>query len=182
MCNISFLVAQSHRSHEALHFDGFAGETFTDEGSLRDHAFPRLFLALSRPHDLEYLVFCDTTDFGQRHSIFGRLVLSLLLDRTGQRLGILLALAIEQEGGERAFRYIGGVFLLDVALVVGLEGLLELHFLGMSFRMKKFGLQTEGLLCNGGLPVDSASFTLPSARDKPKKKGRMRCNAYLRSW
>lgn len=64
MCDIGFFVAQSHRSYEALHFDGFAGETFTDEGSLCDHAFPRLFLALSRPHDLEYFVFCDTTDFG----------------------------------------------------------------------------------------------------------------------
>jgi hypothetical protein len=47
--------------------------------------------------------------------------------------------------------------------------------------MKKFGLQTEGLLCNGGLLVDSASFTLPSAQDKPKGKGRVQCNAYLRS-
>jgi hypothetical protein len=64
---------------------------------------------------------------------------------------------------------------------VGLEGLLELHFLGMSFRMKKLGLQTEGLLCDGRLPVDSTSFALPSVRDKPKKKGRVGCGAYLRS-
>lgn len=64
MCDVGFLVTQGHRSYESLHFDGFASETFPDEGGLCDHAFPRLFLALAGPHNLEYFVFCNATDFG----------------------------------------------------------------------------------------------------------------------
>ncbi len=64
MCYIRFLVAQSHGSHEALHFDRLTGEAFADEGGLRDHALPRLFLAFSGTHDLEHLIFCDTSNFG----------------------------------------------------------------------------------------------------------------------
>jgi hypothetical protein len=64
MCDVSFLIAQSHRSHEAFHFDGLSSETFPDEGGLCDHAFPRLLLALSGTHDLEHLVFCDSADLG----------------------------------------------------------------------------------------------------------------------
>lgn len=43
-----------------------------------------------------------------------------------------------------------------------LESLLELNFLGMSFSMKEFGFDTEGLLSSRRRLVGRASFTLPS--------------------
>lgn len=98
MCHIRFLVAQSHGSHESLHFDRFTGKALTDESSLCDHALPRFFLALPGTHDLEHLVFCDTPNFGQRYGIFCGFVLSLLLDGGGQCLGVLLTLSVKQKG------------------------------------------------------------------------------------
>jgi hypothetical protein len=91
-----------------------------------------------------------------------------LLNRRRQSLGVLLTFTIEQEGRECAFGYIGRVLLLDISLIVSFEGLLELHFLSMSFGMEKFSLETKGLLCDSGLPVDGASFTLPPVEYKPK--------------
>jgi len=64
MCDVGLLIAQSHRSHEAFHFDWLSSETFPDEGGLGDHTFPRLLLALSSTHDLKHLVFCDPADLG----------------------------------------------------------------------------------------------------------------------
>ena len=98
MCHIRFLVAQSHGSHESLHFDRLTGKALTDERSLRDHALPGFFLALPGTHDLEHLVFCDTSNFGQRYGIFGGFVLSLLLYGGGQCLGVLLTLSVKQKG------------------------------------------------------------------------------------
>jgi hypothetical protein len=47
----------------------------------------------------------------------------------------------------------------------------------MSFGMKKFSLKTKGLLCDSGLPVDGASFTLPPVKyeQKKKEKGAIEC-------
>lgn len=154
MCDIRFLVAQSHGSHEPLHFDRLTSEAFADEGSLGDHALPRLFFALSGTHNLEHLVFCDTSNFGQRYGILGGLVLSLLLDGSGQCLGVLLTLSVKQKGGECAVWDVGGVFLFDITLVVGFKGLFELHLLRMSFRVKKFSLKTKSFLRNSGLSMN----------------------------
>jgi len=56
------------------------------------------------------------------------------------------------------------------------EGLLELHFLRMSFGVEKFGLKTKSFLCDSGLPVDGASFTLPPVEYKQKnEKGTLEC-------
>jgi hypothetical protein len=40
----------------------------------------------------------------------------------------------------------------------------------MSFGMEKFSLKTKGLLCNSGLPVDGASFTLPPMKYESKNE------------
>jgi hypothetical protein len=40
----------------------------------------------------------------------------------------------------------------------------------MSLGMEKFSLETKGLLCDSGLPVDGASFTLPPVEYKPKNE------------
>lgn len=44
--------------------------------------------------------------------------------------------------------------MFDITLIVSFEGLFELYLLGMSLRVKKFSLETKGLLRNSGLSMD----------------------------
>lgn len=96
MSDISFLVAQRHRSDKTLHLDRFASEAFTDKSRLGHHAFPRLAFALSSFHHLEHLIFCYPTDFWKRNSILGSFVLPFLFDRRRQSLGIFLSFTIKK--------------------------------------------------------------------------------------
>lgn len=54
--------------------------------------------------------------------------------------------------------------MLDVALVVGLECLLELNLLGMTLGVEEFRFDTKGTLGDSGLAMDGTSFTLAPTR------------------
>jgi hypothetical protein len=162
MCDVGFLVPQSHRSHESLHLHWFPSEALSNEGRLRHHSLPCLLFALPRPHHLEHFVLRDPSYFRQWHRKLRSLVLPLLLDRCRQSLCILLALAIEQICWQCAFGNCCRVFLLDVPLVVCLECLLQLHLLGMTLGVQNLGLQAESFLCNSGQLMRFASLALAS--------------------
>ena len=53
--------------------------------------------------------------------------------------------------------------MLDIALVVCLEGLLELHLLRVPLGVEDLGLQTKGLLSNGRGLVRFTSLALSPA-------------------
>lgn len=50
--------------------------------------------------------------------------------------------------------------MLDIALVVGLEGFLELNFLSMPSRVQELRLDTKGFLCECRVSVNRSSFAL----------------------
>lgn len=157
---VGFFVAQCHGTDETFHFYWFSCKAFADKGSFSEHALPRLALALARLDNLEHLVLCDTPDFGQGHGILCSLVFAFLLDCARESLGVLLALAVEEVCRERTVGDSRGVCLLDVALVVGLEGLFELDLFGVAFGVEELGLDAECLLCECGGLVDLSGLTL----------------------
>ncbi len=121
MGDVRLVVAEAHGTDEALELGRLAREALADKGGFGDHPLPSLLLALSGLDHLERLVLCDAAHLGQRHRVARRLVLSALLDGRGERLCVLLALAVEQIGGERLVGVGGGGGLLDVAFLVRLE-------------------------------------------------------------
>lgn len=159
MCYIRLLVPQCHWPHKSLHLHRLSREPLSHERRLRDHPLPRFLLTLTRPHHLEHLVFCNTSNLRQRHSILGSLVFPSLLDRTRQSLCVLLPLTIEQVCWKSTVRNSTRVFLLDVPFVVCLESLFELDFLSVALGMQEFSLQTKGFLSDGRRLVGLTSLT-----------------------
>lgn len=177
MGNVGFFVAEGHWSNKPLHFDGLASKRFAYESCFCDHTFPGLALALSGPEHLEHLFLRNTANLGEGYSILGGPFLALLFDSAGESFGILLALTVQKVGGKGAIRNGTVVLVLNIALVVGLEGLFELHFLRMTFRVEDLGFQAEGLLCDSRRFVGFAGLSLASEgggvrRDRGKKNGR----------
>lgn len=72
----------------------------------------------------------------------------------------LLTLSVEQVGRKSALGNGSGVLLLDVPLVVGLEGLLELDLLRVSLGVMKLSLETKEVLGVLGVLVRHTSLTL----------------------
>ena len=64
MCDVRFLIPQGHRSDKSFHLDWLSREPFPDERRLCHHPFPGLLFTLSRPHDLEHLLFSDPANLG----------------------------------------------------------------------------------------------------------------------
>jgi hypothetical protein len=139
MRNVGFSVAQSHGPNETLQLDWFPRKSFTNKGGLGDHAFPGFALTLAGLDDLEHLIFGNAADFGEGNGVFGSFVFAFLLDSGGEGLGGVLLLSVEEVGGE------GGIWggsggLLDIALVVCLELLLQLNLFGVSPLVEDLGL------------------------------------------
>lgn len=133
MRNIRLLEPQGHRPDEPLKLRRFSCEALPNKRRLRHHSLPGLAFALPGLQHLEHLVLRDASDFRQWYSKFGRLVFPSLLDRTRHSLRISLTFTVQQERGQSAIGGGTGIGLLDVPLVVRLEGLFELHLLCMAF-------------------------------------------------
>jgi len=133
VCDVRFLVPQSHRPDESFHLDWFSCKSLPNECGLRHHPLPGLLFALPCPHDLEHLLFSDPANLGQRYRKFCGLVLPLLLDRRGKGFGILLAFSVQKISRKGAVGSSGRVGLLDISLVVCSEGLFELNLFCMPF-------------------------------------------------
>jgi len=149
MRDIRLFETQGHGSHEPLQLRRLPREALPNECRLRNHPLPGLALALTRLQHLEHLVLRDTSDFRQRHSELGSLVLPPLLDRTRHGLCIPLTLTVQQEGGQSTVGGGTSIGLLEVPLVVGLERLFELHLLGVPFLVQELGFDTEEFLGGG---------------------------------
>ena len=71
--------------------------TWSNKSRLRNHPLPALLGGLlSRLHNLEHLLFCNTPHFRQWHTKFRSFLRSLVLDRTGQGLCIRRIRPIKQ--------------------------------------------------------------------------------------
>ena len=169
MGHVGLFVSQSHGPDEPFHLDGLSGESLSHKGGLVNHTLPRLGLLRTRLDDLEHFLFGDSPDFGQRHAVLGRLVLSPLLDTARKSLGILLTLSVQQIGRESTLGSSGIVRLFDVALVVSLEGLFELDLLGVSFGMVELCLDTVEFLSDGRVLVGFTGGTFTPVSRKVYK-------------
>jgi len=148
MGNIRLLVTHSHGPNEALILDWPSSEIWPDERRLGNHPLPPLLLRLRTSlDDLEHLILSDSFHSWQRHRKLRRLLLSLLLDRRTERLGGIRPLAVEQVGGQRLRRGLGGLGGLDRLLLVRLEGLSQLDLLGVPLLGVEFRPQTVQFLC-----------------------------------
>ena len=163
MRHVGLLVSQSHGSNEPLHLHRLSSESLSNKRGLVDHSLPTLALLRTRLDDLEHLFLCNPSDFGQRHAVLGRLVLSPLLDTARQGLGIPLTLSVQQVGGQSSLLGSRIVRLLDVSLVVCLEGLFELNLFGMSFGVVQLGLDSVKLLSYGRVFVRFTGSSLSTA-------------------
>jgi hypothetical protein len=177
--DVGLLVTERHRADEALHLYGLAGEALADKRRLGDHPLPALGLGLARLENLEHLVLGDAANLGQRHRVLCRPVLAALLDRRRERLGVLLTLAVEQVGRQRALGDRALVLLLDVALVVLLERLLELDLLAVPLGVVKLGLESKELLCRRRVLVDGTRLALAPARREAQQAVRTLCRGRL---
>lgn len=164
MRHVGFFVSQSHRSNEPLHLHGLSSESLSDKRGLVDHSLPTLALLRTGLDDLEHLLLGNPSNLGQRHAVLGRLVLSPLLDTARQGLGILLTLSVQQVGRQSSLLGSRIVRLLDVSLVVCLEGLFELNLFGMSFSVVQLGLDSVQLLSYGRVLVGFTGGSLSTAR------------------
>ena len=169
MRDIGLLDTKRGRTDETLEFGRFPGKVLkspqgispnailaekgrrthlSDKGSLGDHALPSLALALSGLEDLEHLVLGDTSDLGERDGKLAGLFLALLLDRRRERLGVVLALAVEQVGRQGTLGEGRRVLGLDVALLVSLDRLLHGDLFGVPASVHHLGLVAVQGLCH----------------------------------
>lgn len=186
VCDVRLLDSERGRADEPLEFGRFPREvlptartsvhrfeTFrwcehapthlSDKGGLGDHALPALALRLARLDDLEHLVLCDTPDLGQGDGELAGLFLALLLDRRRERFGVVLALAIEEVSGQGTLRESGSVLGLDVALLVGLDGLFHGDLFGVATLVQELGLVAVHRLGHLRLLVDLTGSALALA-------------------
>ena len=140
MSNVGLCLTQSHGSDKTLHLHRLTSEVLTNKGGLVDETLPTLALVLSGLENLEHLVLCNSADLWQRYGVLGSAVLAAILDSTAESLGILLTLTVEQVGGQSTLLNCTIVLLLDIALVVRLESLLELHLFAVTLGMVKLSL------------------------------------------
>lgn len=147
LSDIGLLVTQTHGSDESLELDRATSEVVTDEGRLGDHALPRLLVGfLSGVDDLEHLLLTDTLNLGQGNSELGGLLITLILDGTGQGLGVGALRSVEQVLGQRGLGGLVGSGGLDVLLFLLLDAFLHLNLLLVALLLVQLGPQTTQVL------------------------------------
>lgn len=161
LCDVGLLVTQTHGTNESLVLDGATGEVVTNESRLSDHTLPGLLVSLlSGVDDLEHLLFTDTLNLGQRDSELGSLLITLILDGTGEGLGVGLLRPIEQVLGQRSLGRLIGRGGFDVLLFLGLDALLHLDLLLVAVLLVQLGSQTTQVLRIVGRLVSLTGLTL----------------------
>jgi len=118
---------------------------------------------LSGVDNLEHLLLTDTLDLRQRDSELSSLLITLVLDSTGEGLGVGLLRAIEQVLGQRSLGRLVGSGGLDVLLLLGLDALLHLNLLLVAILLVQLGPQTTQVLGIVGLLVSFTSLALAHA-------------------
>lgn len=147
LSDIGLLVTQTHGTDETLVLDGATSEVTTDESGLGDHALPGLLVSLlSGVDNLEHLLLTDTLDLGQGNSELGGLLISLILDSTGQGLGVGSLRSVEQILGQRSLGGLIGSGGLDILLFLLLNALLHLDLLLVALLLVQLGPQTSEVL------------------------------------
>lgn len=162
--DIGFLVPQTHRADETLVLDGSASEVAPDKRRLGDHPLPALLVRLlARVDNLEHLLLTDPLHLGQRHRELGRLLSPLVLDRTGQCLGVGRLRPVKQVLGQGGLGRLGGGGGLDVLLLLGLDAFAHLDLLGMALLLVQLGPQAAQVLGILGLFVRFTGLALADA-------------------
>lgn len=101
---------------------------------------------LSGVDNLEHLLLANTLDLRQGHSKLSSLLITLVLDSTGESLGVGLLRAVEQVLGQRSLGRLVGCGRLDVLLLLGLDTLLHLNLLLVAVLLVQLGPQTTQVL------------------------------------
>lgn len=101
---------------------------------------------LSGVDNLEHLLLTDTLDLGQGNSKLGGLLITFILDGTGEGLGVGLLRTVEQVLGQRGLGRLVGRGGLDVLLFLGLDALLHLNLLLVALLLVQLGTQTTQVL------------------------------------
>jgi hypothetical protein len=118
---------------------------------------------LSGVDNLEHLLLTDTLDLGQRDGELGSLLVTLILDSTGEGLGVGLLRSVEQILGQRSLGRLVGRGRLDVLFFLGLDALLHLNLLLVALLLVQLGPQTTQVLRIVGLLVSLTGLTLALA-------------------
>jgi hypothetical protein len=147
LSDIGLLVTQTHGTNETLVFDGATSEVATDESGLGNHALPGLLVSLlSGVDNLEHLLLTDTLDLRQGNSELGGLLITLILDSTGQGLGVGGLRSVEQVLGQRGLGGLVGGGGLDILLFLLLDALLHLDLLLVTLLLVQLGPQASEVL------------------------------------
>lgn len=161
LSDVGLLVTQTHGTNESLVLDGPTSKVVTDESRLGDHTLPGLLVGLlSGIDNLEHLLLTDTLHLRQRHGKLGRLLLTLILDSTGQGLGVGGLGSVEQVLGQRSLGRLVGSGRLDVLLLLSLDALLHLNLLLVALLLVQLGPQASKVLGIKGLLVALTSLAL----------------------
>lgn len=164
LSDIGLLVTQTHRPDESLVLDGPTSEVVTNKGGLGNHTLPRLLVGLlSGVDNLEHLLLTDTLNLRQGNGELSSLLRTLILDSTGQSLGIGSLRTVEQVLGQRSLGRLVGSSRLDVLLFLCLDALLHLNLLLVTLLLVQLGSQTSEVLGIVGGLVALTSLTLADA-------------------
>jgi hypothetical protein len=115
---------------------------------------------LARIDNLEHLLLTNPLHLGQRHRKLSRLLSPLILDRTGQRLGVGRLRPVKQVLGQGGLGRLVGRGGLDVLLLLGLDALAHLDLLGMPLLLVQLGPQAAQVLGILGLLVRFSGLLL----------------------
>lgn len=140
LCNICLLVPQTHRPNKPLVLDRPTSEVIPNKSRFGNHPLPRLLRSfLPCIDNFEHLLLTDTLHLGQGDGKLGRLLGALVLDRTGEGLGIRRLRTVEQIVGQGCLGGFVGCGGLDVLLFLCADALLHLDLLGMALLLVEFG-------------------------------------------
>jgi hypothetical protein len=101
---------------------------------------------LSGVDNLEHLLLTDTLDLRQGNSELGGLLITLILDSTGQGLGVGGLRSVEQVLGQRGLGGLVGGGGLDILLFLLLDALLHLDLLLVTLLLVQLGPQASEVL------------------------------------
>lgn len=118
---------------------------------------------LSGVDNLEHLLLANTLDLRQGDSKLSSLLITLVLDSTGEGLGVGLLRTVEQVLGQRSLGRLVGCGGLDVLLFLGLDALLHLNLLLVAILLVQLGPQTTQVLGIVGRLVSLTSLALAQA-------------------
>jgi len=101
---------------------------------------------LSSVDNLEHLLFTDTLNLRQGNGELGGLLISLVLNSTGQSLGVGGLGSVEQVLGQGSLGGLVGGGRLDILLFLLLDALLHLYLLLVALLLVQLGPQTTEIL------------------------------------